>query len=430
MKQATAILAELAHDHGSWSAPLLLLATVIPLFLPGLAGVFLVAACVVLVVAHRADHGHRSGRHLLRSPLGWMTALYLCYVLGLAWSTNMDYAVFDLQVKALMLLIPLVVLLVPERSRSGGTALLNAFAVACALASASCMAVAVGHYVHHVIGYHGGTMNAPTTAYFISSNFSLFLHPSYFALYLMLALVFVELHPFASRVWGAIIRGLLIAGAVLCASKAGWMAMGAWWTISLVLHWRDKASRRRVFSGASAAVALLAMLVLLSPFFQEKVGQFSHAAKGAPVDVSAKGSTESRELIWAAAGPLIREHMPWGTGTGDVKDVLIQRYRELGYTHAVEQRLNAHSQLLQTPLTLGLPGALLMVCLLLVPAVHAIKHRDELMVAFIVLLALNWAVESMLETQAGVLFLSWGALMLAMRSSPPEPILARTTGNP
>jgi O-antigen ligase len=172
------------------------------------------------------------------------------------------------------------------------------------------------------------------------------------------------------------------------------------------------------------------MLVLLSPFFQEKVGQFSHAAKGAPVDVSAKGSTKSRELIWAAAGPLIREHMPWGTGTGDVKDVLIQRYRELGYTHAVEQRLNAHSQLLQTPLTLGLPGALLMVCLLLVPAVHAIKHRDELMVAFIVLLALNWAVESMLETQAGVLFLSWGALMLAMRSSPPEPILARTTGNP
>jgi O-antigen ligase len=157
-----------------------------------------------------------------------------------------------------------------------------------------------------------------------------------------------------------------------------------------------------------------------SPFFREKIDQFGNVLKGAPVDVSAQGSTESRELIWGAAVPLIREHMPWGTGTGDVKDVLVQRYTELGYTHVAEMRLNAHSQLLQTPLTLGLAGSMLLLGLLVVPGLDAIKRKDALMFYFLLLLTLNWGTESMLETQAGVLFLSWGSLMLAMRSSPAE----------
>lgn len=355
-----------------------------------------------------------------KSPLAWMAALYLLYVVGLKWSTNMAYASFDLQVKATMLLVPMAVMFIPKDERTGGESLLLGFRTAAALASLICIVVAFGRYGYDWWGHWTGrSPYEATTGVLISTNFSLFMHPSYFAMYLCLALASSELAEGRGQFsWERSIGPLLVAGILFSASKAGWIALLLYGCYTLAIRWKDGRFRRKRIMQATMAVLVLGILSVASPFFREKIDQFSNALKGAPVDVSAQGSTESRELIWSAAVPLIREHLPWGTGTGDVKDVLIQRYSDLGYTHAVELRLNAHCQLLQTPLTLGLPGMFLLLCLFLVPGVEAFKRKDALMLYFLLLIAVNWATESMLETQAGVLFLSWGALMLAMRSSP------------
>ena len=50
-------------------------------------------------------------------------------------------------------------------------------------------------------------------------------------------------------------------------------------------------------------------------------------------------------------------------------------------------------------------------------SIPAGRHTLAVRIAVLALLALNWCVESMLETQAGVVFLAWGALMLSLRSS-------------
>ncbi len=406
---------------GSGNA-LLIMASAALVLMQGISPL-LMALGLVLLLVHKGRRPATMEKLTDRSdPLTWMAALFLLYIIGLAWSTNMEYALFDLQVKATMLLVPLALVFLPADERNGGEPMMLAFRTAAAVASSICLFVAVGTYGYDWWNHWSGrSANEATTGVFISSNFSLFMHPSYFAMYLCFALASAELG--APRVpwpWERWHGPLLVAGILLSASKAGWIALALYRGFTLAINWSDTAYRRKQVLQVIMAAVVLGILAVASPFFREKIDQFTNVLKGAPVDVSAQGSTESRELIWRAAIPLMREQLPWGTGTGDVKDALIQRYTELGYTHAVELRLNAHSQLLQTPLTLGLPGALILLALFLVPGIYALRRRDELLVAFLALLAMNWAVESMLETQAGVLFLSWGALMLGMRSSPSD----------
>lgn len=408
----------LRSAHGKVAAGLLIATTVGTVFIQDFLWLVLVPCLIVLAVRH-LGRSPRTFRVSWTSPLAWMLLLYCAYLLGLAWSSNFDYALFDLQVKAPMLAVPLVVFVVPGSSRIGGRELLLVFKWACALAVVFCLVVACWRYGMHWWGYHvSGTATTPTTVYFISSEFSRFMHPSYFALYLCFALASDD---FPSTRWSRVnvlLMCLIVLGILLNASKAGWIALVVYWGVLALARWKDGAERNRRSLAGTLVAAVLALLVFASPFFSEKVDQFKNVAQGVPVDVSAAGSTESREMIWAEALPLIREHLPLGTGTGDVKDELLANYAKAGFTHAVELKLNAHSQLLQTPLTLGVLGAAFLVLLFAVPMVHAARHRDGLMLAFLCIVLFNWAVESMLETQAGVVLLAWGAMLLALRSEP------------
>jgi O-antigen ligase len=122
-------------------------------------------------------------------------------------------------------------------------------------------------------------------------------------------------------------------------------------------------------------------------------------------------------LVWRAANALIVEQPVLGTGTGDVKDELMRVYTERGYTYPLEKRLNAHSQFLQTAVALGVPAAIWLLLMLLVPLWYAVRTGRQELIAILILAFLNWSVESMLEVQAGVVFF---VLFAAMFSDPPS----------
>lgn len=113
-------------------------------------------------------------------------------------------------------------------------------------------------------------------------------------------------------------------------------------------------------------------------------------------------STSARLHVWSAAWSLIQEAPVTGYGTGDVKDVLLKRYAERGLISAVEKKLNAHNQFLQSWVALGLSGVLLLLAML-AGATWRFR-RDPLFAGFLLLTFFNFLVESMLEIQAGVVF--------------------------
>ena len=167
---------ELSTQWGVWLASAHVLTLVCWIFFPEFVTLPLVLT--LLGTGLKADPAGfwkrvKAGR---TGSLPWMAGLFLVYVVGLAWSTNMDYAAFDLQVKAPMLAVPLVLFLLPANRRQGGRELLNLFRWSCFLAAVICIIVAFTRFGIHVWGsYVTGEMGELTSSYLISTFFSLFM---------------------------------------------------------------------------------------------------------------------------------------------------------------------------------------------------------------------------------------------------------------
>ncbi len=409
---------ELFASHGAVASALLLALMICLSVAPGLVPLFMVASLLALVVTHVRSKGTRTWLPT-SSTLFWCLPLYVWYLVGLIWSEDMDYAWFDLGIKAGMGVVPLVVWRIPGHRRTGGKDLMAWFVAGNVLAVVLCCMVALVRTV--VERFDGGP--AYGAANFIASRFSLFLHPSYFALQACFALVILVFGraPALPQRMGTVFVVALLVGILLCGSKMGWAALVVVFIFLVVAQWRSPAARRKLLLAGAAMMGVFLLLVVSSPYVKEKVDQLVDVGAGQRPAPDATGSSEVRELVWNAGGQLLREQWLLGTGTGDVKNELLKRYAELGYTHPLKQRLNAHSQLLQTPLTLGVLGGLLLALLILVPLARTLLDRDMTAALFVLLLAVNWAVESMLEVQAGVVFLVFGALMLLLRNPGSDP---------
>jgi O-antigen ligase len=121
---------------------------------------------------------------------------------------------------------------------------------------------------------------------------------------------------------------------------------------------------------------------------------------------NAFSSTTARSRIWPLAVDLIKKQ-PLGYGTGAEKATLKQAYLKNGMTDAYEKELNAHNQFLQTALAVGLPGLLLLMALLVRFLAVGYIYNEWLLFGFGFITMVNFITESMLETQAGVVFFAF-----------------------
>jgi O-antigen ligase len=386
---------------------------------PALVPVSLVAFLVGIV-----HHQRRSLRWLLkpdwRTPLPWMAVYYLLHVLGMGWTEDVGFGLFDLEIKLPLLVMPLVALTLPTMPREARDA---AFFLG-ALASAA----AVLFYLAAALVRIGAGSALEVSQELFSARFSFLVHPSYLALYLAFALAAWVLTPVHQRmpgVMGATVLVLLCIGMVLCGSKMGWILLVLTLIVTLILRWRETALRKLVLGLAGVSIAGLVGLIVLSPHASSRVEEAFRAAFSDRVDEQAETSSAVRRITWSAATTLIAEQPLLGTGTGDIKNELLRLYDERGQDWVLEHRLNAHSQFLQSAACLGIAGGMVLVLMLLLPLTGPWR-RDPLVLIFLLACSLNWAVESMLEVQAGVV---WTALMalLLFRSTPDHGAADRPT---
>ena len=72
-----------------------------------------------------------------------------------------------------------------------------------------------------------------------------------------------------------------------------------------------------------------------------------------------------------------------GVGTGDVKDHLLEKYREKQMFNALGLELNAHNQYLQTTLALGIMGLVILMLTLVLPALYGLEVKQYLYLIFL-----------------------------------------------
>ncbi len=402
-------------DPGGWTARAATgFACCLPFF-PDAEPMFLLA--IALSACWPGTKGHAVSWPEAASPSGWMLLLYAIHLAGLLWTVNFDFAGLDLGIKAPLAAFPLVYVFGRRLTQAHRLSVQRWFIGANVLAVILCVLWAVFRVARLRAGTGGENLdNYALSLPFFTSEFALFLHPSYMAMYLTFALVLLS-RPAVRGAWpqGMAVPTMVVLalGVVLCASKAGWLLMLLFGAAMLVEYRNDGKLRRT--ATWSLAVALLTGLVLYNTteLVRERVQQVGAALRGNGQQSSEYNSTTDRLMVWQAAQELIAQH-PWGgVGTGDVKDALMDQYGRMGFHDPLEKRLNAHSQYLNTGVALGLLGLLPLIAMLLVPLVLSIRRRDFLMAALVLITALNWAVESMLEVQAGVLFLAFFAWLLS-----------------
>jgi O-antigen ligase len=122
------------------------------------------------------------------------------------------------------------------------------------------------------------------------------------------------------------------------------------------------------------------------------------------IDKTSSESTSVRFLIWQQALDIIKHNFLIGVTVGDANDTLYAAYKQNGLTGALEHKLNAHNQFMQTFIGLGCIGFFSLCLLTFWQFIKAILKKHFLLFVFSLLILLNFLVESMLETITGTLF--------------------------
>jgi len=338
-------------------------------------------------------------------------SFYLLHVLGLLYTNNLDSGFFDIQVKLSLFVFPLIFASKPL-PKSQLSNVFYAFTIGLVYASIYMLSRAVSlYYLENEVA-------------FFYQEFSALIHTSYISMYMNLAIVWLLLEFFKkeqenilfSKPTSILLVVFFSFIIVLLTSKSGLITLSLIY-ISILFYLI--LVRKKYLVGA-IGIVMIASSLLLVVRFAPAVANRMDSFLGAIHTKSSSETTEStsvRMLIWESSTQVIKNNFLFGVGTGDAKDTLNTEYSKNNITNALNHNLNAHNEFYQVCICLGLVGFILLVLSLFYPLIYSSKTADYLYVIFLIIVAFNFLSESMLETQAGVMFYAFFNSILGLKNN-------------
>jgi O-antigen ligase len=337
-------------------------------------------------------------------------SLYLIHVIGLIYTNNVESGLFDIQVKLSLLIFPLIFASRPL-TKVELSKVFYAFTIGLVYASIYMISRAVSlYYIENEVA-------------FFYQEFSALLHTSYMSMYMNLAIVWLLITLFKSeneQPFSKISSSLLILFfsfiIILLASKSGILTLALIFIgvlLYLILF------KKKYLIGVLGIMLIASSLVLINRF-APAVANRMDSFLGAIHTESNTETTEStsvRMLIWESSNQVIKNNFLFGVGTGDAKDALNAEYSKSNIANALNHNLNAHNEFYQIFICLGLIGFIILVLSLFYPFVYYSKTIDYLYVIFLLIITFNFLTESMLETQAGVMFYAFFNAILGLKNN-------------
>lgn len=328
-----------------------------------------------------------------------LLAFFLIHALGYFFSLDKSDALNAIEIKLGFLAFPILVF-ASQFNEIQIKKIVISFVSGCVLATVICLFRAFYLYFFEDV-------NA-----FFYSDFNFFLHPSYFAMYLVFAQLIVMLfyptwlsHLAYLNIKIGFISFLLLLATFLCSSKMGLITAFLLipTTLFVILY---KNGYKKLIVGSLIVFVLglfLSYKFLPQPFERIKVA-FKVTASAEKIDKTDAESTAVRILIWKESVKLTQSNFWFGTTAGDANDKLIEAYEKEGLTGALIKKLNAHNQFLQTFIGTGIVGFVLLLLMTFGAMIYGFVVKNYLLVVFSVLMIFNFLVESMLQAQAGFIF--------------------------
>ena len=332
---------------------------------------------------------------------------YLIYVLCLINTSNFVFGRMDLEIKLSLLLVPLIFSSLKSDYFTSNR-LKNIF-----------YAYIIGNVVYFLICIITAIVMFIKTGnycFFYYNQLSVFHHPSYSSMFSVFAICiafFLIIKRNKMQIMRLELILLFISIApmllfcLLLSSKAGVVSLFFAFLFFIIEYiFIEKQMYKGLIIGFIWVILIFGTIKLL-PNTISRIKNASSTVTSIvnnnTLNAQALDGTTVRLLIWKTSLSLVSKNI-FGYGTGDVKDVLVEEYKIRKMSAAVEYRYNCHNQYLQTTIACGIIGFIILSYVLVYLFIIALKNNFLLPAVFILILSFNMMVESMLETQDGVIF--------------------------
>lgn len=355
---------------------------------------------------------HRVGNPALgRSAwwaLGLVMAYFAIYTLSLLWTTNLKEGTDKVVTLLPFLAMPLIFMLSDTSYLCRGhiRLLMHLFCLALMVRFCVCLCTKINYMIANDLPYKNFFIDFDT------------LHHSYLSMYTLLALAFLltELMHYRRQLPRYMTVIVAVEALLLCAytyiaqSRAGILCM-ATLGLAMVLYMLTKKAHRKLGIICLAAGALLLGASLMTLSGVEEAHRLGFTAKKA----SSGRLPDTRVELWQHVSTTIVHNLPWGCGIGDRWLALLETYPEGGFINKRMLRdwpYNPHNQVLDTFMTVGIPGLLILLGILLLPWMlwlrkgrPALHYRYLLPLMLITTLSIMF--ESAFERQMGLLYFAF-----------------------
>lgn len=390
--------------------------------LPKLITIGILGLLVFTVIGYRK----KAIRFKLEKPVLLLALLYIAYLVGVCFTQNQYLASRYVENKLAFLVFP--ILLSFRFSKP-----MDLRPVVGGLVAGVSVASLLG-LINSWKCYTAGAGSALTTC-LTSGNFSHLHHPSYFSVFLIIAITAVW-YGYFNR-WQAFrlawiipfsLFALLMYG--LCLSLAGFLFLFLL-GFALIVIWMRRKLGKKAFAISLIILPLLAALMFIA--VPEVKRQFADAESFLVEYTSNpeqfvrsktgyKEGNEVRLIMWTVSVKEMAQH-PLGVGTGNVDEHLSRRlssYKQVEMAAKDEHGAilyNPHNQFFQTGLEIGLIGLVILLLMIGTSIRFARKHANWILLILMASLVFNSLFESMFQRQSGIVFYSFWLCVLVIYSN-------------
>jgi O-antigen ligase len=337
----------------------------------------------------------RSLKNYYTSFFIFSISLYAIHLLGMLYTQNSKVGNFDLEQKLSLLLFPIVFCSESKITDESISEILNLYLLGNICAVIICIANAC--YQYSILA---------NPDYFFYTQFSAILHPSYFSMYLNFGVIILLFYPKINlnNLAKYLVLLLFFVIIMLNASKAGIICLTLTVLLKFLTSIINHKKRLKTIGIAIALLSLPAIVIFISPKIRLRFSEMTNSLNSTDKELN---STSIRMAIWKHSLHIIKGNLLFGVGTGDVKNELSMQYRASNEKTLESRHLNAHNQFLQTAIALGIIGLGALLLILTCAAMWTFQTKQHEATLLILLITINFLFEAMLETQAGVVFISF-----------------------
>ncbi|NVO02405.1 MAG: O-antigen ligase family protein [Bacteroidetes bacterium] len=360
--------------------------------------------------------------------------LYFVFVVGVFYSQNTASALFDIQVKITLLIVPPLIFLLRNFYQKHFNLTMTVFVVSNIVAGIACFLLAFYHSLH----FSDGTLvfnskvpgvfedvNTAIPSYFSYSIFSAFKHPAYFSMYLVLCVfimvyfyrnsLFIFKSQLKSKFLYITIISFLILIIYFLESKAAYLSLLLLFLIySIGYVWSEK----KWILGIAIILSIIVIGIIgfkqNSRFYYIKTAlksksEFVQAIQKKDYKLLIDTYGIDRIPIWMISSEVIQENFIIGVGSGDVSDALLKKYKIYKLQSLESNKYNTHNQYLETFIAVGLIGFIIFILWLFYPLFLKRNYtkRNFLILIFIGIISINFLFETALNTISGVIFIAF-----------------------